>query len=154
MTTISGFLLDDHWRLDGMFREFQRLVAQEVVSAGETFLRFVRGLERHIAWEEELLFPQFEQRSGMTGVGPTAVMRSEHRCFNILIDRIQDRLSAGASLDGLDTQLFDALTVHNRREEKVLYAWLDGLLSEEEAGMLINRMKDMPEDGRRLADSI
>jgi iron-sulfur cluster repair protein YtfE (RIC family) len=154
MKIISSFPSDDHRRLDGLFNQFQRLLAQEAASAGETFSRFMGGLERHIEWEEELLFPQFEQRSGMTGVGPTAVMRSEHRCFKILIDRMQDRLSAGASPDGLDTQLLDALTVHNRREEKVLYAWMDGLLSEEEAGMLINGMKDMPDDGRRLADSI
>ncbi|WP_447983704.1 hemerythrin domain-containing protein [Nitrospira sp. Nam74] len=154
MKIISSFLSDDHRRLDGLFNQFQRLLAQEAVSARETFSRFIDGLERHIEWEEELLFPQFEQRSSMTGVGPTAVMRSEHRCFKILIDRIQDRLSAGASPDGLDTQLFDALTVHNRREEKVLYACLDGLLSEEEAGMLINRMKDTLGDGRRVADSI
>src|SRR5689334_21018643 len=150
MKTIGTFLSDDHRRLDGLFNQFQRLLEQEAISAGETFSRFMGGLERHIEWEEELLFPQFEQRSGMAGVGPAAVMRSEHRCLKILIDRIQDRLRAGASLDGLDTQLFDALTVHNRREDKVFYAWLDGLLSEEEAGMLINGMKDMPDDGRRL----
>lgn len=154
MKIMSSFLLDDHRRLDGLFREFQRLVTQEVVSADETFSRFVRGLERHLEWEEELLFPLFEQRSGMTGVGPTAVMRAEHRCFKVLLDRIQDRLSAGLSLDGLDKELFDALTVHNRKEEALLYPWLDGLLSEEEAGMLVNRMRDMPEDGLRLAESI
>ena len=133
---------------------FSGWVTQEVVSADETFSRFVRGLERHLEWEEELLFPLFEQRSGMTGVGPTAVMRAEHRCFKVLLDRIQDRLSAGSSLDGLDKELFDALTVHNRKEETLLYPWLDGLLSEEEAGMLVNRMRDMPEDGLRLAESI
>lgn len=154
MTTISGFLLDDHRGLDGLFGEFQELVAQEVVSAADTFSRFVCGLERHLEWEEQLVFPLFEQHWGMTSVGPTAVMRTEHRCFKVLIDRIQDRLRAGSDLDGLDKQLYEALTAHNQQEEKLLYSWIDGFLSEEEAGMLINRMKDMPEDGRRVADSI
>jgi len=45
MTTIGGFLLDDHRRLDRLIGEFQQLVAQEVVSAGDTFSRFVRGLD-------------------------------------------------------------------------------------------------------------
>jgi hemerythrin superfamily protein len=90
----------------------------------------------------------------MTGVGPTAVMRAEHRCFKVLIDRVQDRLNVGSSLDGLDKQLLDTLTAHNLKEEKLLYPWIDGFLSEEEAGMFIKRMKDRPEDGRRLADSI
>lgn len=154
MKLISSFLLDDHQRLDGLFSEFQRQVRQERVSAGETFSRFVGGLERHLEWEEDLLFPLFEQRSGMTGVGPTAVMRAEHRCFKVLIDRVQDRLNVGSSLDGLDKQLLDTLTAHNLKEEKLLYPWIDGFLSEEEAGLFIKRMKDRPEDGRRLADSI
>jgi regulator of cell morphogenesis and NO signaling len=141
MTTIGGFLLDDHRRLDRLIGEFQQLVAQEVVSAGDTFSRFVRGLERHLEWEEQLVFPLFEQRWGMTSVGPTAVMRTEHRCFKVLIDHIQDRLRAESTLDGLDKQLYEALNAHNRKEEKLLYPWIDGFLSEEEAGMLINRMK-------------
>lgn len=151
---ISGFLLDDHRRLDGLLDEFQQLLTQEVILAGDTFSRFVRGLEQHLEWEEQLVFPLFEQRWGMTGVGPTAVMRTEHRCFKVLVDRIQDRLRVGSDLDGLDKQLYEALTAHNRKEEKLLYSWIDGFLSEDEAGMLINRMKDMPEDGRRVADSI
>ena len=77
----------------------------------------------------------------MTSVGPTAVMRTEHRCFKVLIDHIQDRLRAESTLDGLDKQLYEALNAHNRKEEKLLYPWIDGFLSEEEAGMLINRMK-------------
>jgi iron-sulfur cluster repair protein YtfE (RIC family) len=154
MKMISRFLLDDHRRLDGLFSEFQRQVPQKIVSAGEAFSRFVCGLERHFEWEEDLLFPLFEQRSGMTGVGPTAVMRSKHRCFKVLIDRIQDRLRAGVGLDGLDKQLLDTLTAHNIKEEKLLYPWIDGFLSEPESGILIKRMKDRSEDGRRLADSI
>ena len=154
MKQISSFLLDDHRRLDGLFSEFQRLIEQDVVSAGASFSRFVRGIERHIQWEEEVLFRLFEQRSGITRVGPTAVMRTEHRCFKVLIDRIQDRLSAGSNLDGLDKELFEALSVHNRKEEKLLYPWLDGLLSEEEAGILVTRMTAWPEDGRRVLESI
>lgn len=111
MEIISRFLLEDHRHLDGRYREFQRLTAQETISAGETFSQFVRSLDRHRKWEEE--FPLFEQRSGMTGIGPSAVMRTEHRCF--LIDRIQDRLNAGSLLEGFEAQLLDARITEKKK---------------------------------------
>jgi regulator of cell morphogenesis and NO signaling len=47
-------------------------------NAIKNFEEFKAGLEQHIVWEEEILFPSFEQKFGLPG-GPTEVMRWEHR---------------------------------------------------------------------------
>ena len=47
---------------------------------------FTCGLSRHINVEEGVLFPTFEQMTGMT-TGPTTVMRSEHVEIRRLMER-------------------------------------------------------------------
>jgi iron-sulfur cluster repair protein YtfE (RIC family) len=72
--SISHHYGQDHDRLDDLFRQFQALKLSDRESAGRAFQEFKAGLERHIAWEEEILFPAFENKTGQTS-GPTQVMR-------------------------------------------------------------------------------
>ena len=55
-----------------------------IMRGKECFEKFKFGLHRHIAWEEEILFPLFEEKTGMTDGGPTFVMREEHRQIKAL----------------------------------------------------------------------
>ena len=55
--------------------------------------RFQDALLHHFAMEEEVMFPAFEARTGMTQ-GPTAVMRSEHRQMTDLLNRMSGRHGA------------------------------------------------------------
>ncbi|MGH7673776.1 MAG: hemerythrin domain-containing protein, partial [Gemmatimonadales bacterium] len=69
----------DHRRLDGILADAKRrLAAGDVARARVRFAEFRSGLERHIAMEEEIVFPAFEALSGAAGGGPTRVMRAEH----------------------------------------------------------------------------
>src|SRR6516165_10005127 len=69
----------DHDRLDGLLVNFQTWKRSNFEQAKEFFKEFKFGLQRHIVWEETILFPLFEQKTGMVGYGPTEVMRAEHR---------------------------------------------------------------------------
>ena len=85
------------------------------------------GLDRHIEVEEQILFPLFERMTGMTGAGPTFVMRSEHVDIRRLMGdtaaalEAADPARADASLDGL----LDVLGSHNMKEERILYPMTD-----------------------------
>ena len=85
--TISGYFRHDHDRLDTLLQSFQSLKRQNFAKAKEAFTQLKSGLERHIRWEEELLFPLWEEKTGMSDEGPTFVMRHEHR-------RIEEQLQA------------------------------------------------------------
>ena len=65
----------DHAKLDRTFAEFQRQQGHDTVQAKLLFDQFMAGLQGHIIWEEELLFPIFEKRTGMT-VGGSAYRRA------------------------------------------------------------------------------
>ena len=74
--TIREFYEQDHDRLDELFKTFQQLKRSDFAKAKEAFKEFKFGLQRHIVWEEDLLFPLWEEKTGMSEGGPTFVMRS------------------------------------------------------------------------------
>jgi hemerythrin-like domain-containing protein len=141
--TVTGFFQDDHRRLDDVFERYE-----QAKNGGEGdplvhFDEFAEGLRRHIAWEEDHLFPLFEQRTGMGLGGPTEVMRREHRQIERLLDDIAEGLRDGV-LDALgesEEVLTDLLAQHNVKEEQVLYPSIDNLLSEDDSAELFARLR-------------
>ena len=145
MKPITTFMEEDHDRLDDLFRRYQSEKASEGKAAIRHFAEFRTGLQRHIVWEEEFLFPRFESRAGLVDGGPTSVMRLEHRRIKELLDRIHDRVSIGImDTDDEEQDLKDVLLVHNTKEESVLYPAIDRCVSETEAAEMIAAMKELP----------
>lgn len=125
--SVSEYLGFDHNRLDSMLPEVERLVgAREFTRAAERFGEFSCGLNRHIEAEEQILFPAFERRTGMRS-GPTVVMRAEH------VEIRQWMAAAAAALQAQDAagfahavgRMVNVLTIHNMKEEQVLYPMAD-----------------------------
>ena len=72
--TISSMFDEDHDRLDALFKSFQTLKRTDFPRAKRAFLEFKTGMQRHVAWEEDVMFPLWEKKSGQTGGGPTIVV--------------------------------------------------------------------------------
>ncbi len=143
MTSISEFMGQDHDRLDGIFREFQSIKKSDIGKAKTLFTEFKTGLQRHIGWEEEILFPIFEETNGIREGGPTQVMRMEHRQIGDCLERIFTLVSKGSvETDGIEFELLDVLSLHNNKEEGILYPWIDDTLSESQAAETIIRLKN------------
>ena len=131
--TISAMFDEDHERLDALFKSFQTLKRTDFPKAKSAFLEFKAGLQRHVVWEEEVMFPLWEKKSGMTGGGPTIVMRSEHREIGDCLESLSRKIQA----QNLETEreeefLLDLLDRHNMSEEEVLYPEMDHIISPEE----------------------
>lgn len=94
------------------------------------FEGFRRSLEGHFDTEEQLIFPAFEQRSGMFG-GPTQVMRSEHIQMRGLVAQMQQALTAqdGDAFGGAAETLLVMMQQHNMKEENILYPMCDQVLA-------------------------
>ena len=134
----------DHDRLDALETSaFQKRASGDFRGARETWSLFATGLRRHIRFEEEILFPAFEESSGMpSDAGPTAVMRAEHREIEGLIAEIEAGIGDPSSpVDQLRRSLHAVLGDHNVKEEGVLYPSTDQLLGSEEANLLIERIQ-------------
>ena len=147
MQAITKFMGQDHDRLDRLFREFQAMKGSNFGKAKHSFSEFMRGLQRHIVWEEEILFPLFEDQTGMQDRGPTAVMRMEHRRIREFLEEIHDRFIHGETdTDEIEKALLDTLAAHNKKEETILYPWIDQSLSEQDADTTLARMREVPEE--------
>lgn len=139
MDSITQYLSDDHGHCDHLFAEAENTVAAgDWGAADQAFAVFKADTLRHFAREEELLFPAFEARTGMTG-GPTAVMRDEH---DQMRDALDAMAAAVASHDqpaylSLSETLLMLMRQHNMKEERILYPMADQAL---EASPIIRAM--------------
>lgn len=141
---VSEALAWDHDRLDGLEREaFERRSSGDLTGARETFAVFAHGLRRHIRFEEEILFPEFEARSGIPSqAGPTAVMRAEHQEIQSLIVAMAEAVADPASpVERLRADLHRVLGDHNTKEENVLYPGADRIMSDAEGDDLVRRIQ-------------
>lgn len=139
-TSIARLYADDHTRLDGLFRQCRSLMATDPIGARECFRQFKEGLERHIVWEEDLLFPVFEATTGMRESGPTAVMRYEHLQIRQLLDLIDSTLAEGHSSAEDESRLIAIIDAHNWKEETLLYPMIDQEITAEERRQVLLKM--------------
>lgn len=149
--TISEFFEQDHDRLDELFKTFQKLKRSDFAKAKEAFKEFMFGLQRHIVWEEDLLFPLWEEKTGMSDGGPTFVMRAEHRRIGQQLEAIHDKVAEqNLESDHEEQALVDLLGSHNIKEERVLYPSIDQVTIQEERDQLYRNMDQIPEDRYRV----
>ena len=141
--SVTAYLSWDHDRLDAILRSVRaRVEAGDWQAARREYAPFDDGLDRHIRLEEGILFPIFEERSGMKG-GPTAVMRVEHCEIRGALETMRDglgRSDARLFQEGL-AHLLDVLPDHNVKEEQVLYPTTDRLLEEKDRAALAARLQ-------------
>src|SRR5262245_44793870 len=141
---VSDAIEWDHDRLDRLeSTAFDAWGAGDAVAAEAAFRMFAHGLRRHIGYEESLLFPEFERRTGLApNDGPTATLRDEHREALALVAAIELAIQDGAVPAPLvRSHLQDVLRVHHRREEEPLYPVTDSSLTREQRDDLVRRVQ-------------
>ncbi len=138
MSTILEFLGSDHRACDDLFASAEAAAAQQNWdSARSLFGQFNAAMARHLAMEEEVLFPAFEARTGMRS-GPTEVMRMEHAQMRALLQGMADAVAAGdqGRFLGLSETLNMLMQQHNLKEENMLYPMSDQVLAGERDSLM------------------
>ncbi len=137
--SITEFFEQDHARLDKLFGEFQS-AAEHLDTAKAIFASFKSGLEQHIEWEEQLLFPEVEQAAGFpANTGPTHVMRLEHIEIKACLALIEDKLNAQQDSHLEQQRLLDVLAQHNMKEERILYPMSDQSISPQTINSILDK---------------
>jgi regulator of cell morphogenesis and NO signaling len=117
------------------------------IDSKEAFKEFKIGLQRHIVWEEELLFPMREEKPGMVEDGLTPVMRFEHSQIRQYLDAIHEEVEGrNPDTDREEQALLQLLGSHNRKEERALYPAIDNVTSAEERATVFSSMNAIPKD--------
>ncbi len=142
MTTILEFMSIDHDRLDNKIRMYSAEKLLNIKLAKNIFFFFKSELEQHIIWEEDILFPIFEKKTGIKNAGPTSVMRMEHIQIKNHLQEIKRKLHTKKIQDPCkeEVALFKVLQSHNQKEENILYPGIDNLTSEQEKEQMIKQI--------------
>jgi len=141
---VNEALAWDHDRLDDLEASaFTARARGHFEEAKAIYSVFAFGLRRHIRFEEELLFTEFETRAGVPAEsGPTAVMRDEHLEILDCLDRVEKAIGdRRAPIEPLRHALRFVLGNHNLKEEKIVYPMTDRALSEEDRDALVARVQ-------------
>lgn len=132
----------DHDKLEVIFKKFKKYRSEKSPQAKKLFFKFKQELERHIAWEEEILFPSFEKKTGIHEDGPTTIMRIEHKDIKRYLEGILNKISNGDfETENLEKLLIGTLADHNHKEEMILYPWIDESIEEEERIKILSDLK-------------
>jgi DUF438 domain-containing protein len=142
MGKILDFLGNDHKECDHLFAEVEVSVSKKDWNTAEKQLNdFLDRMRRHFAMEEELFFPEFEAKTGMTQ-GPTAIMRMEHDTMRAIFAKMIAALESknANSLLGESEGLLFIMQQHNSKEEQMLYPMGDQVFGAA-AAQLVDSLK-------------
>lgn len=129
----TAWFTADHRRVDELWTEVEGAVDEEdapLILAAWT--AFDAAMRRHLDMEEQVLFPAFEEVTGMTQ-GPTQMMRYEHQQIRGLLDHMAEAVRGERwepLLDYGDTLLM-VNQQHNVKEEGMLYPMMQMHLGRE-----------------------
>lgn len=127
MISIKTVMTNDHRRCDELFAQAEQDVASLKWETAQLSVgNFIQGLKSHLKHEENILFPDFEETTGMTQ-GPTMMMRQEHdQMREILVE--MEKAITNKNQDryiGLSDTLLLFMQQHNMKEEQILYPMID-----------------------------
>lgn len=135
MSQISDFMTRNHRHCDQYLVEAENaLQNNDWQTTSQQSKAFIAEMENHLTTEEEVLFPAFEAKTGMTQ-GPTQVMRAEHQQMRALFSRLNDAVTAQSVNDflGNSESLMVLMQQHNMKEENILYPMCDAQLNSDTA---------------------
>ncbi|MEG3639541.1 hemerythrin domain-containing protein [Magnetococcus sp. PR-3] len=137
---VAEYFTFDHRRCDDLFAQMENAAsAGDDATAIASFQAFDMGMLHHFRMEEEVLFPSFEQKTGMTQ-GPTMVMRMEHQQMRGLLSQMREFVlhQDVKGMAGVGGTLLFVMQQHNMKEEQMLYPMTDMHLGQDVDELLKN----------------
>ncbi len=140
MESISTYMQHDHADIDGIAeRASTAAAAGDGAAMARDGARFLQRLEQHIEMEERILFPAFEERTGMREAGPSVQMREEHVQMRPVIDEMRAAVTAAdnGAWQRASQALLEILVPHNAKEEQMMYPMLDDAMGPDAGALLV-----------------
>jgi len=95
MKTLLEHMQVHHGRCDQLYADGENFLLDEQLEEGlESIKSFLNEMERHFQMEETVLFPTFEEISGIRQ-GPNQVMQMENQQMRNLLVRMSEAVSIG-----------------------------------------------------------
>jgi hemerythrin-like domain-containing protein len=142
MFSITEYLTHEHRECDELYARVEELLKKgQWEEAKRAFEEFKAETLKHFQREEDVLFPEFEGRTGIV-MGPTQVMRMEHAQARELIERMEKALEEKKEKEffAIGDTFMILIQQHNLKEEQILYPMCDQHLDPSE---IIQKMENL-----------
>ena len=147
MPEIRQVLPPHHKHCDELFSVAEEAAQNgDWVACSEAQRHFGEELLAHLAAEESVLFPAFEDATGMRH-GPTQMMRQEHEQMRALVKQLDAAMAAkdGETFGGVAEILLILMQQHNMKEENILYPMCDQALAGQVDAVSVELMQRLEE---------
>lgn len=139
---------------EGLFDLFERhqeaLLLFDLPLAIRLLEEFQRDMARHIAAEEAVILPVYGNRAGPVPGGTLEIFLAEHRKMKQVIESLLDEARQLQPVPRPMIAFLDReftfkhlMSHHDKREENLLYRWMDRITTPDERRVLIRRFLEM-----------
>lgn len=139
MQSVNDYMTKDHREVDSLFEQAEEAAAAaDYAALDREASEFLRRIAVHIEIEERLLFPVFEERTGMSQAGPSVTMREEHRLLEGMFAEMREAIDArdASAYRAASRAMMELLLQHNQKEEMMMYPMIDDALGADVASVL------------------
>lgn len=138
--SIAEFFEKDHREIDAIF---EKLSFRDQKADLFLFQEFDRRLERHINWEENILFPSIGAVNPMMEQGPVRVMKMEHDAIRQSKAKASEAFLHGDMTSAKEhcDAVLQVLGQHNMKEEHILYPACDQSLDRVAVSDIFSKLK-------------
>ncbi len=124
---------EQHKGINRLFKEYQDLKVKDANKAKELFEKFASNLQRHMLWEERILFPILLQEGCDNTSHAVEVIKVEHRKILQLLKKLYLKVSQKEESSREEEELISALIKHEEFEDDVLHPVVDRSSKKKEA---------------------
>ena len=152
MRDILRLMDKDHAQIETLFTKIKKLLENKDPASINLFNQFHQALQKHFIWEENILFPPYEEKNDLSGKDTIFVLRSEHKQMRIMfIHKIEKliKTSRYKDLEPVIIGLDEMLTMHKQMEVDIFYPWFNEILSTREVDIIVDDFKEMKRNGNK-----
>lgn len=122
----------EHTRLVQLFDNYRATKKIDLVEAGEIFNEFSNLLQKHMLWEERILFPILRKNKSLSHEHMVDLIRSEHIKILAYLKHLQEEIEKELDTENEEEKLILALIKHEEFEDGFFHPIIISLLEEEE----------------------
>lgn len=143
---IFQFCEKEHKHIRDLFENYLRHKNDTRREMFAHFRKLKCALHRHMEVEEDVFFRFCEDKTGLTHIGPTFLMRQEHGLIRDLLWDLQEKLLEGNPDTTMEERkLISFFQLHGAKEDQILRNVVDFIESPEEEKELLESLSHFPD---------
>ena len=133
---------EQHRSINRLFKEYQDQKNIDTQKAKKLFNKFASDLQRHMLWEERILFPILAKEGHGNYSHAVEVIKNEHKKILQLLKDLYLKISTDKESQTEEENLINALIKHEEFEDDILHPAVNRSSDKKKAFEAINNISE------------